>query len=90
MSGGEEAAVGVAYGAGLPPLPFRLRPSSRHVTPRPRACASRLVAVVVSGLGGPERLLSRRRWRWPRPGSAERRLGGPGPSGAGGGRVFCV
>lgn len=45
--------MGVVCGPGLPPLPFCLRPSSRHVTPRPRACAGRLAAVVVSGLRGP-------------------------------------
>lgn len=79
MSGG---GMGVVCGPGLPPLPFCLRPSSRHVTPRPRACAGRLAAVAVSGLRGPERLLRRRR-RWRRPGRSERRLGGLGPSGAG-------
>lgn len=76
------APVGVVCGPGLPTLPFCLRPSSRHVTPRPRACAGRLAAVVVSGLRGPERLLRRRRW-WRRPGHSERRLGGLSPSGAG-------
>lgn len=74
--GGGRPAGGRGLRAGAPSsLPFCLRPSSRHVTPRPRACAPRLAAVVVSGLRAPERLLSRRR-RWRRPGRAERRLGG--------------
>lgn len=58
----------------LPTFPLCLRPSSRHVTPRSRACASQLVADAVSGLRGLERPLSRL-WRW-RPGSAKCRLGG--------------
>ena len=55
-------------------FPLCLRPSSRHVMPRPRACASQLVADAVSGLRGLERPPSRL-WRW-RPGSAKCGLGG--------------
>lgn len=57
-----------------PTLLVCLRPSSRHVMPRRRACASQLVADAVSGLRGLERPPSRL-WRW-RPGSAKCRLGG--------------
>lgn len=71
------AGLGRVRATGLrsPTFPLCLRPSSRHVMPRPRACASSLVVAAVSGLRGLERPPSRRRW-WPRLGSAECGLGG--------------
>lgn len=69
------ACRAAATGLLSPPLPFCLRPSSRHVTPRPRACASRPAAAAVSGLRQQERPPSGRWWWCPPPRSAECGLG---------------